>query len=705
MQRLDSSHLIDDQGSVIVMVAVFLSVLLIFVSFVADVGNWFQHKRHLQLQADAAALAGAHDYVLPCNDTAILNKVHLYGGDQTYTQANSLGDAFNQQTGSTPASNIGLVVNSRTFWQQPSGPVDNDIPDSSWLDHPCATQTIDVKMTEKNLPLFLLTAFNTFRKIDHINARARVQIVKETSSKGSLPVAVPDPNPKAAAALVVDETNTSVTATPLEVQKLNGPTTATLNGKTLSQWTNYQADGSQDLVVDVQSPRLGVVIALSGTLNWTVNKTMTIQAICQQPLVECYSGGYAGPWQGIDFIHGYPTTGTGGITTGTPPILRDVRLFNQSCTDGSGGYFILNGGCTVGVRAKIDIGANPPSSIQVAADGGAQSGCPNGNPKGCPLTYNALTQVWESTTSFLNVPATAGPEDITISWLNSGSNKGAFANAPHQRAYGANAASGPVQYMSVAENVSGVLSVQSNSLAYGVHHLVVTAGVLGSASVNASSTADPVVSLRVVGGSQNQTLDCDPNSAIAPDDPGYSNLWQELAYGCFPEYVQNQGTVCPNSPNTLWQPQPPGWPCVALATGGQTNQVPKGMNVRILNDTNPTVCPPAGQRGHNNWSMFPNFPDGDPRIIQVFITPFGAFSGSGSGTVPVTGFAKFYITGWKGQGSGFNNPCEPPNGDDTAPDGYIVGHFIQYIDKLGNGGGTDLCDLTGFGACVAVLNR
>jgi len=157
----------------------------------------------------------------------------------------------------------------------------------------------------------------------------------------------------------------------------------------------------------------------------------------------------------------------------------------------------------------------------------------------------------------------------------------------------------------------------------------------------------------------------------------------------------------------LWgSPQP--WPCVAVQTGNATNQVPKGINQRVLGQPKPTTCPPAGQLGHNNWSMFPNLPAGDPRIIHVFLTPFGSFSGSGSTTVPVVNFATFYLTGWTGQGSGFNNPCQG-NGDDPVPNndpGTIVGHFIKYIDALNTGGGgTDLCDFNAFGNCVSVLTR
>jgi hypothetical protein len=78
----------------------------------------------------------------------------------------------------------------------------------------------------------------------------------------------------------------------------------------------------------------------------------------------------------------------------------------------------------------------------------------------------------------------------------------------------------------------------------------------------------------------------------------------------------------------------------------------------------------------------------------------------------VTDFATFYVTGWTGQGQGFNNPCQG-NGDDPVPigadgkedPGVIVGHFIKYIQATGTGSGTTACDPNAFGSCVAVMTR
>src|SRR5437899_11979483 len=49
----------EERGGVVVMVALFLPVLVLVMAYVVDVSSWWTHKRHLQLQADAAVLAGA----------------------------------------------------------------------------------------------------------------------------------------------------------------------------------------------------------------------------------------------------------------------------------------------------------------------------------------------------------------------------------------------------------------------------------------------------------------------------------------------------------------------------------------------------------------------------------------------------------------------------------------------------------------------
>jgi hypothetical protein len=167
-------------------------------------------------------------------------------------------------------------------------------------------------------------------------------------------------------------------------------------------------------------------------------------------------------------------------------------------------------------------------------------------------------------------------------------------------------------------------------------------------------------------------------------------LRDEIAQGCGPTYSINTGQACP-AYNALWSTAQP-WNCVKTQTGGSVGQEVQGMDQRILQGGNCNQHP-------NNWSSFPNIPSGDTRIVPVFVTPFGTFTGSGNDIVPVTNFATFYVTGW-----GHNGNKAGCSGDDPADSGFIIGHFIKYITTLPKGGGgSQPCDFSGLGTCVATM--
>ena len=66
-------------------VALLMPVVLLFLSLTVDIGNWWVHKRHLQLQVDAAAFAGGA-FLGDCfsdpaaANTAIQNEATRFGG-------------------------------------------------------------------------------------------------------------------------------------------------------------------------------------------------------------------------------------------------------------------------------------------------------------------------------------------------------------------------------------------------------------------------------------------------------------------------------------------------------------------------------------------------------------------------------------------------------------------------------------------------
>jgi hypothetical protein len=689
--RLRRPETSSERGAVLVMVVFWLPVILLFVMFVVEVGNWFEHKRHLQMQADAGAFAGGGLFNGCFGDaglasTAIENEARKYAGDPTQ------GVRFNDQIGGSNQGTVTARINRKTY--EVSGPPPDDTVEAP----PCAAKMIDVKMTEADLPWFFKVAF-----VEAINARARVEIQQKESTSGALPVGVPDNNPVAGAVIFVDETSPASVDGPtvLAAQSLTKVGSATLNGVSLTQWSS--AGGA----VNIASSSTGIIVALSGITGWTASGTL--KQICSQVLVECYdvtvaTNGDITAATGIDFIHGYSTAGTGSATA---PIVRDVTLFNQSCSDSSGAYFLLHAACSVGVRAKVDFGTGTTDPTLPGNQNGVNAllkvdgyGCPNSgqNPKGCPMTYNTTGPnagyfTTTATGGFPVMPADGLAHPITLNWgTGSGSARrdGSFTNV--QRSYSSGAGSDPVQYINLSE-----VGPQANSLTLGSHTLSVTIGVLTSLQANSTDPAAPPVALKVLG-SQTQAIDCDPTKP---------NLQTELAQGCTPEYSVNHGTACQSYTYYQQLPQTAPWNCTITQTGGAVGQVYQGMLDRTQGGSNSCINPINWKdvNGDGLVTIPEDIPAGDPRIIPVFVTPFGSFSGSGNGVIPITNFATFYVTGFSKNGGGQGDPCTGADPVPTKTGGWIVGHFIKYVDTINTGGGGASCDFNAFGTCVAVLTQ
>jgi hypothetical protein len=633
---------------VLVMFVVWLPILVLMASFVLDVANWFVHKRHLQMQADSAALAAARDWAQPgCDWSRIDATAHNYGGD-----------TWNAQIGGTPAAKVHMRLNSTTYHNQDT-PVDPTVGNPD-----CGSSMVDVKMTETDLPWFLKAA----QFVPFINAHARVSIVQVDTLSGGLPVGVPDPRPERARAIFIDET----TGTVLGQRDL-----VRAGDADSSDWDN----ATDPLHLTVDKPHIGVRIALTTRVSGAYD--------CGQPLVDCYDAGSA---NGLLHIRGWSAAGT--VTTTDNPIARDVRMVAGTC---AGAYFSPSTSqCLAGIDARIDFGTLDPVGVT-----GARVSANLGGNQSYTMTYDSAMQRW-TTGAQIPITAAAGPVTVNIHWdrrrgtaggitCTNGNNTPCNGDFPAvQRIFAAGAdRSGPVQNVRVFDVTDPAIDANSlESCATCTHDLAVALNVTPSLQ-NAASVSDPPVVLRLTGsGSLTHALDCDPTK---------SKLEDEIATGCTPSYTKNNGTTCPDQ-NALWDtPQP--WPCVKRDTGAPPNKIASGLNLRILGDEKSKTC-----TSPNHWADYPNVSAGDPRIVQVFLTSFGSFAGSGNGVEPVTGFATFYVTGWQGSGGGFSNPCVG-QGDDAAPgDGFIVGHFIRYIPSL-DASGTQKCNLDVLGVCVAVMTE
>jgi hypothetical protein len=689
-----ASFLSHEGGAVLVTFALFAPVIVLMAGFTIDAGNWFVHKRHLQVQADAAAFAAAREFQ-PCSNEHVYERAGEYGGATSVKtpQGTSLSTTplFNEQVAGVAQSAIHELINSQTYYSQ-STPVDSTAVETP----PCSAAMVDVKMTETNLPWY----WKAFSSVPFINAHARVEILQQTTDKGTLPVAVNNFAPRSAEAYFVDESVSPATQLMTCGPTGTSPCSVALKSDGTVEGESVWDNASAAFSFAVQKPNVGVRVAVSGR---TV-LTGTMSTDCAKTLVECFDA--SASKVGVLHIQGYSANGTG---TAAAPIVRQAQLTGAptGCSDG---YFSNSASsCTLALTATVDWGsATKPTGADVDA-------VVNGT---CyALTFQSTSgtnEVWSSAsaapasscsnfkanktagTGFIPLASGAGALQINLQAKDSTATKEFTAV---QRSYAASSTTSGLLHKAFLGQVGGAardadsfrICEAGNTGAACTPGLVVTLYLAGSLQ-DARSVSDPVYTMRFTGtGSQNQSVACEAVNKGA-------NYAAALASGCVGTWGVNQRLECPDTTNPL--------DCVAPATGNKENQVAKGMNQRILGAEKPTLC-----TSPNHWKEFtftngiPSVSASDPRVVTVFVTPYGSFGGSGSSSeFPIALFASFYVTGWQDNGNGFNNPCQG-NGDDTAQPGTIVGHFIKYIDTISNETGESKCTLESLGKCIAVLTR
>jgi Flp pilus assembly protein TadG len=661
----------DERGAVLIIVAAFMISAIALVTFVIDVGHWFEHKRHLQAQVDAGALAAGGSFngcfaagagktnpASPAN-LAIENLARKYAGD-----TKNVANAYNAQVNNR--ANVTVLLNSTKYssaggtdYSDPAGP-------------PCAAGYVDVKATDANVPWLFAK-----KLVPAINAHARVSILQVASLSGALPLAVRDVNPLDVGAIFINEGNANAV---LGRQDLNAGANQLLNGVNVTGWTG----GPVSVSIPSGTTRIGVVLALcsnaatcgpSKGTGWLTSGS--VAAVCSKLYVQCWNNGSSG----LEFIHGYTTSGVG---TATAPILRSVTLTRGACTDDSAPYFLLNAGCNLGVQAQLDFGITTDPSRPPAQSGLSATVTVGG----CTLSYvssSGTTSSW-SASSCLSIASGAGQAPETLGWsTGTGKSKvsGSFPNVARPFAndgaagtYFNGAGSYPVAYAQVNQG-SGCVGGTGNSVPFGTTSFCVGIGVMGSLKV-AADTTDPTQILKFIGsnGSHSGAIDC-----------GNGNLRNDIIKGCAFPVQRNSGESCPNSTLPV--------DCVPINTGRTVGQARQGMDTRFI---------PGGVCDPNHWSQYPNLPSGDPRVVPMIVTLSDAFDGSGGGSVPITDFAAFYVTGWDSSSNACNgiNQAAPPG----AGNGTIWGHFIKYVGDLGSSTGGSACT---FGAsltpCIPVLTQ
>jgi hypothetical protein len=668
MQRL-ARRAHDDHGMVTVAFAIVLPVLILFLSLVVNGGHWFTHHRHLQLQADAGALAGADLFGkcfetanLATADAAITAEARKYAGDPT------VATRYNSQVSIRKTENVVVNLNHKTYDR--GGPGPDDTVDTK--PGPCEAAMVDLKLSDEDVPWFLRIA-----TVSAINAHARVEARKVAAIVGSLPIAVPDAVPVKASVTFVDQSSGAALGT----YALTGPTVS-------GGLANFTMSATGAVTV-AAGQNIGVQVNVGGETSTT----------CGDAYVECYG---VGAGNGLAFIHGYQATG------GTPPVARAVWPTTGSCTTvasrpGSAFFYGIpyTASCSVNVSAVVDFGAfSNPSAAPPAGVLAQVSATFTGTGVSVTKAMTFAGGVW--TTGATSLPAQDGPITVSLDWqqhagtwsgntcTTTGGNKckGTFGNV--QRIFsGKRNLSGPIKSIQISEPGSGATG-SPLALAPGTHNLTVSVGTLYFAIADVTDrSTDETFGLRVAdpSGSQNQAFDCDAGVTFR----------DEIKNGCVTPYQPN--TKHPGCPETT-PPTPAD--CMNVTTGDRVGQLEQGLDDRLGSGGGCTV---------NHW---PSVPDGDPRAIPMIITQFGAFKGAGgsvSSQVPVRRFGYFYITGWSRSNCSTNEPY-PWSGNKQDEKGDIWGHFIHHVITVNNGGGgVDTCVLNGnpdptqLDPCIAVLTR
>ena len=744
-----------ERGQVAVFFALLLPVLFAIGAVVLDVGNWYIHKRHLQTQVDAAALAPAPEFT-GCfdptawvqTDQAIENHAIGFAGDtlRPGILGTNPSGTTNRQLGEP--GDVRVVLNANRYWDASMTKDPATAPDGYGLDQTldekgptpgsppdgffgfCNEGYIDVKATDEDVPFL----FGILPIAPDPKSHARAKIFDINVSEGILPFAVPEVVPGSVYALFVNEQEPDASAV-ISRARLCGtpcvpvPTPSPVPSGYPSDYAVYQGSNvSQPITFGTGTENVGVIILVSKADLPNPNVgSPSITTICSQPGVKCYSGNGAG--SGLALLHGYETG------SGPGPIARQVDVGGcDGAPNLSGPYFNLTGDCVVSITAEIDFSGftNPRARTHLDA------GCGGGG-----TLMSRSGNIWTSAELLPEPdfgPAGAnGQVPISISWNAAGpGNPGGclgMVARPYVKESGETKAvkSGPVYYLDITAApanppaITNAYSTPNEPTQQPVTYTV-TAGLLPP--LRTQTLSDKPVLIRYASEdnpSQTQSIDCDVDNYPYPAP--YNTLpadAAEIAHGCVTPYAENPTLDCSAYSNGDLPPAAPptttfeNAPDCAQGKAGQVNSLRKGLEARL----NQPTCAP------NNWpdppitpakvtELVTNFGD-DPRLVTLVVTEFGAFSGSGLNIVPIRYFAGFYITGKDVSGQsprcavpGYEEDLHPIYGDTYSTqkrqkldDGDVWGYFVVRVEYGSGAIGEEDCDFTGAPEnCVLALVR
>jgi hypothetical protein len=718
----------EERGAIFAIFAVMVLGLLLVAAFVIDVANIQEHKRHVQLQVDDAALAAGHEFTGCFQDPAATNKkvagtAHQYGGDSDFanywTNLWSAGPLspppavpdgpYNQQV--DEPDRVSLRMNSSSY--APAG-TDFDTDMRSDLtgvqSQPCDALILDVKASDTGIPSFfggvLPSGLNPF----DTHARARVEIKQVEALSGFLPWAIPNVDPKHVAVVFTNETNGEI----LTAYELTNPPGGVVvrNGSPVDIWQGTPTvDIKRQTSMIVVTSRLG-----SEPTDPPFSVAGSLATICGQAKTACYADDDpTTATSGLLFIRANQNATGGAWDT---PVLGEVTLTAGNCSDSSAPFYLVEADCNVGVRATVDFGpecgANPsanPCRASVTATGPACGGSTD---------LNFAGGVWSvAACGNPKIAQNSGPSAIRIAWSSQNpvnpvpagqprNASGTFGDNPASRVYAKDIDAGPIEYVRATPNPAPGGGPQPVSVEVGVPPTLQVSGKL-----------DPSILLRFkeTNGPNTQQVDCD-HANIGPAD--------EIRDGCRTTYDDDEDGICPPEYDEGNELPPDDFvvnpiPTCAAIRPGSVQSMVDGLHDRWRNSAFPLYS--AKNCPHNNWPDAATEPvpgPEDPRWVILIVTDISAFKAppGQDPVVPIVKWAGFYVTGVDNSNKTPpcpDDPATPKNdGDDPHPLGYpsnkdngdVWGHFVNFVPFIGGATpGDPFCNFAEIGICVAVLTR
>lgn len=701
-------HLRAEDGGIIVAGAVLMVVLILLGIGFIQVGGWFQDRRHLQVRADAGALAGA-ELFNECfepkssdDPTVDIDKAKAdmetaaseYAGFGTYgglVLPVKYNDTFSTGTNA-------IAFQSNTY---PGG--GGDAPDDTQNGvNECDPNNLalDVKLTRD------VGGWFSFSPLATVHAHARVQLKEVQSLVPSFPLAVPEIVPGAVAVTFVNE-DTAAELTGCSGPGLLAGTTCTFQ---LQDIASINAPGSDPfnlgpwciVVSGACAPAASVNLpAFAAGAGAVKHIGMRVGVGDPSAVQSCAAGGNGTTWACFNADTGTSTPhGVVMIDEVNPTQTGAAKLLGVWPTTCSGTPFAgdpaLTSPCAATITADIDFGSAALNKVTVTATV-TQDNVPNGTkPQTFTLSHqtgNTWSAPLDTATAAINVePATGGSEySIDLAWKINGGGNGDFGVV--QRFVGAtNADDGPLDAVSLTDSTgNGAYSFSGG----GARNLNV--------SVKLQAPFNKLTILRqAFSGSATSFILCrwkDPSNpgALEGGDPGIKD---GIRLGCQVPYTikADPSVACVAADEAPANLTPDCTENKPMSAGG--NPIAAQLDLRF-------GCSNGTALHKNLWPEYGT--PGDPRAVTLITTSYGAFSKGGSSNYPVTGFGAFYIAGYSGNSCGdpwpLDNSGNPILGPEPKPNsGTIWGYFIKYTNNDATPSGVK-CNVNSFNNCVAVLTR